>query len=249
MGLKIADLLKWRDVVTLKNEQGEEIDETGQPTEEGKGVKVYLRVIGDFDLSESYRLARLASAEKRRNLEDKTSTDWQEATRPIKEATAEQATVLIKQARSSNLEAEARANVPRPDLPDIEEFAVDPDAASLAEQEKLEAAIEKIDEDYEKAVSDYIETRTTIIEAELATHSLEELRDLAMDEIGTVLALGEFYAELFDQKTARACYLDKTCKEKAFDTVDEFKSTASIIKGQLIDAYIKLEQGSSDVKN
>ncbi len=256
MGLKIADLLKWRDVVTLVNEDGKEIGEDGQPLEvdeegntKGEPLKVYLRIIGDDDLSASYRLARIASAAKRRSLEDKSSVDWEEASRPIMEAKAEECKVLIKQARTSNLEAEARAGVPRPDLPELEEFAADPDAATLAEQEQFEDAIEKVNEDYEKAVSDYMETRIKIIEDELSNYDLKKLRETALDEIGTILALGEFYAELFDQKTSRACYLDKTYKERAFDSVEEFKSASTVIKDQLINAYVALESRAGDVKN
>ena len=51
MGLKIADLLKWRDSIVLKNDEGLEINEEGNPLKEGEEpLKVYLRIIGDDDL-------------------------------------------------------------------------------------------------------------------------------------------------------------------------------------------------------
>lgn len=250
MGLKIADLLRWRDSVVLKNEEGQELNAEGQPLEEGQEpLTVYLRVIGDDDLGASYRIARIASQEKRRRLEDKESLDWKEATQPIEEATKEQLTALVLQARTSNLAAEARSSVKRPDLPELDEFAVDPDAASLAEQEKYQAAVDKTESDYEAAIEEYIKVRTDVAENELKGKTIKELKEYALNEVGTLLAMGEFYAELYDQKTARACYMDKTYKEKAFDSVEDFKSSAPVIKQQLIDAYAALETRADGAKN
>jgi len=250
MGLKIADLLKWRDSIVLKNDDGLEINEEGNPLKEGEEpLRVYLRIIGDDDLAISYRMARMASARKRESLTKQDTLDWEEASKPIMDATKEQLVALVNQARTSNLEAEARSGVTRPELPEIEEFAVDPDAASLAEQEAYQAAIEKTDEDYEQAVKEYIQVREDVIKDELKQLEVEELRALALDEIGTVLAAGEFYAELFDQKAARGSYLDKTYKVKAFDSVEDFKSSSTTIKQQIIDAYLALEQRADGLKN
>jgi len=250
MGLKIADLLKWRDSVTLKNDDGEEINEQGLPLQQGEEpITVYLRIIGDDDLAVSYRMARVASQRKRESLTKQDSLDWEEASKPIVEANREQLIALINQARTSNLEPEARSGVTRPELPEIEEFAVDPDAASLAEQEAYQSAVEKVDEDYEKAVREYIEVREAVIKDELSNLSDDELKALALDEIGTILAMGEFYAELFDQKAARGSYLDKTYKIRAFDNVEDFKSATSGIKQQIIEAYLALEQRADGLKN
>jgi hypothetical protein len=249
MGLKIADLLRWRSNVQLRDANGNYINANGDIVDNKEdAVTIYLRVIGDDDLDESYRLARIASADKRHALEQKDSIDWKEASQPIMEADEEACKVLIRNAKNNNLEAEARANVPRPDLPELEEFAVDPDAASLEEQEKYQAAIDKTDEEYEKAVQEYIDVRKKVVDAELEGLSLDDLRTKALEEVSTILALGEFYAELFDQKAFRGSYLDKTYKERAFDNMNEFKNTDGGIKQQIIDAYLDLEQNGANAK-
>ncbi len=65
MGLKIADLLKFRSEVTLTH------PETGEPIlnpDNKKPVVVYLRLIGDDDVEATHKASRLASATYRRQL-------------------------------------------------------------------------------------------------------------------------------------------------------------------------------------
>jgi hypothetical protein len=245
MGLKIADLLKYRTSIVLTKQNGESIlDDKGIP------IVVYLRIIGDDDLVASHRMARFASSAKRRALQDKDSLDWKEATQPIIEGSAEELRVYIKQAKTSNLTAEARSSVPRPDLPELEEFAADPDAASLFEKEQFEEAVDKVEADYQKALEEYIDIRTRVINEDLAAiEDIEKLREIALDNVSVLLCIGEYYAELYDQQTYRACYLDNTYRERAFDSVEEFKSADSFIKNQLIDKYLALEADPEQIKN
>jgi len=243
MGLKIADLLKWRtSVILLDQNQKPILDEKNQP------VTVWLRVIGDDDLDKAHRAARLTSSTIRKELKDTKSALYRDRVAPIKDASKEDCEAVVLQYRISNLEAEARANVEREDLVTLEQVAIDADAATLEEQEKLDAEIQIQEERYEVAVKDYIETRTEIIKAELASMSLEDIRKAGMDEISGVIALSEFFNELMEQKIFRGSFTDKACKERAFDDIEEVKSSASTIRQQLFEAYIELEYSPDQVK-
>lgn len=242
MGLKIVDLLKWKTSVIL-------LDGKGMPIlNDNKPVEVHLKVIGDDDLDKAHRAARLASASLRKTLQDTESDVYKDRVAPIMDADRESCIDLIMQYRTANLGSEARVNTPREELPTIEEFAIEPDAPSLEELENLDAALVKQDEDYEKAVEEYISTRTDIIRAELEALSLEELRTIAMDNIAGIMALAEFFTELTAQKLYYGTFVDKEYKTRAFDSVDEFIATDSVIKEQLIEAYTSIEYDGNQIK-
>jgi hypothetical protein len=245
MGLKIADLLKWRSQIVLKDHEGKIItDDKNQP------VTVFLRIIGDDDLDASYKAGRIASARLRKALRDPSSDEYLERIDPIKvEEDRDSLIDIIKTSRGSNITSEARSAIDRPELPKIEEFAVDPDAPTLEEQEKLDAAIEESESGYLQAIGKYEADRMLVIEAELKDKSIEELRDIATEEASNIIALSEFLSEILDQKVWRGCYTDKARKERAFDSIQEWRSTDAAIREQLIEAYIKLEQDPDELKN
>lgn len=243
MGLKIADLLKWRTSVIL-------LDADGNPVldDDEKPVVVYLRIIGDNDLEEAHRQARIHSAKVRKELQDSTSDMFQDRVLPIMEASREDCIGIIMQYRTSNLDAESRANTVRPELATIDEVAVDADAPTLEEQEQLDTENDRVDNEYTERLKEYVETRTAVIRAELDELSDEEINKIATEEISGVLALAEFFTVLMEQKILRASYLDKTYKEKAFSNLEEVRETSPTIRQQLFDAYLELEYDPDKVK-
>ena len=68
---KLADLLRWKKEVTLRDKNGKKLE------------TVYLRVIGDNDMQEIYRSARITSADRRKNLRDPESEDYRDNVEPI----------------------------------------------------------------------------------------------------------------------------------------------------------------------
>lgn len=243
MGLKIADLLKWRTTVILLDQDGNPIlDDSNNP------ITVYLRIIGDNDLEEAHRAARIQSAQIRKALGDESTDAYKDRILPIMEASRQDCIDIIMQYRTSNLEAEARANTVRPELVTIEEIALDPDAPSLEEQEKLDSEQEKVDAEYEAALKEYVDTRTEVIRAEVEAMSDEELHEVARTEMSGVIALADFFTELMEQKVYRGAYSDKTYKVKAFDSLEEVKETSPTIRQQLFDAYLELEFDPDKVK-
>jgi hypothetical protein len=245
MGLKIADLLRFRSEVTLTYPNTEKpiLDDKGKP------VVVYLRLIGDDDLEKSHKLARLSSSEIRAQLRDPATDLYRDRVAPIIDESRETCIEIIKSARASNLDAEARSAVERPNLPDIEEFAIDPDAPTLEEQEKLDAESEALEAKYQEDIKDYIAVKTNQIADELSQLSDEEISAQAAIEIVNITALAEFFNELMVQKIVRGAYTDKTYKEKAFDSFEEFRNSDKWIKDQLINGYLKLEIDPDQLKN
>ena len=243
MGLKLADLLRYKKEVKLTN-QGEPIlDDKGEP------VVAYVRIIGDHDLQEAYKAARVASAKARKALRDKRTIDYREKIEVWDDSTKEECIQIIKAARHNDYLGEAMMAIERPELPTIEEFAKDPDVPSLEEQEKLDAAIEEVDREYKAKMEEYIQTKSTELDSILAKKKLEELRNEAKEFAADVRAMEVFMEELNEQKVYRSVFTDRVCREPAFEDIDEYKNTARPIKLQLMEAYKDLEANPEDIKN
>ena len=241
---KLVNLLKWNRKFILKDQEGNFLlDDKSQP------ITIWLRIIGDDDLQDSYREARLRSAAKRTSLRNPESKEYRDEIELISEATVENCVDLIKAARANIFTAEAQSNVARSELPKIEEFATDPDAPSLEEQEKFDKAVRDIEDSYQKALEDYVKSRIETLESELKAMDLETLRTEAKLETSNIMALAVFMEEVQDQKTWRAIYSDKDFKEHEFKNIEEFRSTHGFIKDQLRLAYQELELNPDEVKN
>lgn len=234
---KISELLRWKTEYEIKGPSNEALK------------KVWLRVIGDEDLTEAFKQARVASSKKRIALRDPQSSDFIDEVLPLEMASREDWIAIISASKSAEFQSEAYAVVERDDRPEIEEVAVIPDAPKLEEQEILDSRIDEVQKDYEQRLQEYIENKNTELQAILAALPDEELLKEAQQEVSNVIPFRIFLEELNAQKIYRACYEDKDCKVRSFDTVDEFKNTHSIIKEQLIDTYNKLEISPDTVKN
>ena len=244
MGLKIADLLRWRTSITIKQENGEPfLNDDNEP------ITLWLRIVGDEDLQDSYKVGRVASAKKRKEMRDITSDDYITAIEPMLDAPKEALIEVVRTARTQNLYAEAVSVIERPDELQIEEFAIDPDAPTLEEQEQYDAAVAKQTLDYAKAIGDYQIDRVTTIEKELDLLTREEVLTIAQDEISDIAALTAFFTAMTEYKMSKAVYHDKICREPAFADVREYRQTAPIIRDQLVEAYQKLEAQPDEIKN
>lgn len=243
MGLKISELLKWRSPLVLNGHDGKPIlDEKKKP------VTVYVRVINDDDLEEAHRQARLASATLRKRLQDKDDSLYQDRIDPIMDASREDCIEVLTEYRTSNLPAEARAKVVKEELVTLEEVAIEPDAPTLEEQEKLDVELARQEERYQKAIDEYIADRKSVIVAELEQMDLEQLRLTATAEVAGLMALAEFFTRLVQEKVVRGTYTDKEYTKKAFDSIEDFIATDSVIKDQITEFYSTLEYDPDKIK-
>jgi len=234
---KISKLLKWGHKVTLRDANSKVL------------MDVWIRILDDDNLEEAYLDARLASAEYRAELRDPKSKKHQDDIAKIEKASREECMSLIKAAKGGNLTAEAFSNVVRPDLPTIAEIAIDPDAPTLEEQEKLDTAISKINDEYAKAIDEYVDTKSAEIDEAMAHMTDEELREAAKSSTIDLLVLTLFIKRVLDEKVWRGTFEDQKYKIPGFESYEDFLSTDSGIKDQLREAYNDLEMSPEEIKN
>jgi hypothetical protein len=235
---KLADLLRWSKKIDIKDPNSGEVLES-----------YYMRILGDQDIQDAFKIARIKSSEKRAALRNPETEDYKDIVAPLLEADITLCKEIIISARSSNWNAEASSIVIKEDLPKIEDVATDPDAPTLEEQEALDKAELDIAKKYLDDFNAYLKVKETELNAELDAKSLDELRELAQFEVTNVVPLGVFLKEVEDQKVFRSVYEDKLFKIPALDTIEEFQQLAEPIKDQLIEAYNALEIGPDDIKN
>ena len=75
------------------------------------------------------------------------------------------------------------------------------------------------------------------------------MRTVAELEVSNISALTIFLQEVLDYKIIAATFTDKEYTQKAFDSIAEYRSTDSVIKNQISDAYMALELATEDIKN
>lgn len=228
----LSELLRWKRSVTLAPD-----------------TTVWVRIVGDWDLQESYKLARIASAKKREALRNIDSTDFQDEVKAFSDASEDECKALIKAARGNQWVAEAFSAVVRPEEAKISEIAIDPDAPTIEEQEKLDAANAQIDLDYQKAIEDYSNQKEIELDSELKSLSIDDLRVLAQVEASVIIPLTVFMSELQDQKVWRSVYDDETCKKRSFSGIEDYRSMLKQFKDKLAETYTELETGADNLKN
>lgn len=236
---QLDDLLKYKKKVTLKNQRT------------GKDLKtVWVRILGDDDMKEAFQQARIASAAKRKELRDTDSPAYQdEIIGVLKETPRDQQEELILASKENEFANNAPIVVPREDAPKIEEIAVEPDAPTLEEQERLDDTEKEQNEKFRKAIDEYIETKLNEVRAGFADLTDDRIFELATVEYINIQSLQAFLDEINQQKAFRGTYMDEDCKERGYSSMDSFRNADSQIKAQLIVAYSELEVGADDLKN
>lgn len=235
--VSILDLFKYKKSVDIKDDKGETV------------TTVWIRVLGDWDLDQAYRAGRIKSAKIRRELRDTSSDEYFAEVSIIEEGASEDLLALVKQARQTDFYAMAQSAIDRKDLPKIEDFAIDPDAPTLEEQEKKD--LEELDQEleYQTKIKEFIDTKNQELEDQLKNTGREELIELAKKALTDLRALSAFIDEVLDQKVFRGTYVDKECKNRAFKEYQDYLNEHSLIKNQLRAAYQELELNPEDIKN
>jgi hypothetical protein len=216
----------------------------------GRDVKkIWVRVLGDMDLNKAYKAARLASAAKRDALRNPETEDYKDEVLGVVELSPEEKREVIKTARLSNIISEAISATIRPELPKLEEVAVDPDAATLEELENLDKEEIKVEKEYQSKIDEYVTLRTQEIDIQLQSLSVEELDKQAMQEVSVLVPFALFMTELNVNKALYGTFQDKDCKTKEFETADDFRQLPKAIQDLIIDEINNLEIHGSEIKN
>jgi hypothetical protein len=235
--VSIQDLFKYKKPVEIKDTRGEVV------------LTVWVRLLGDHDLGEAYRHGRIASAKTRKELRDTSSDEYFAEVAIIEDGKSEDLIELIKQSQQSELYTQAQSAIDRKDIPKIEDFAVDPDAPSLEEQEKRDMEELQNELDYQTKLQEYVKTRNDEIVQRLQTIEREQLVTEARKALSDLRALTTFIQEVTNQKSFRGTYTDKECKFRAFKDYDEYLNQSTSVKTQLDVAYQTLEISPDDLKN
>jgi hypothetical protein len=235
--VSIQDLFKYKKPVEIINDKGETL------------LTVWVRLLGDYDLGEAYRQGRIASAKIRRALKDDTSDEYFAEISIIEDGESKDLIELVKQSKQSDFYSLAQSAIDRKDLPKIEDFAVDPDAPTLEEQEKQDLDALNNEVAYQNEIREFVETKSQELVDRLNTVSREELVEESKKALGDLRALTVFIQEILNQKIFRGTYLDKECKTRAFKDYDEYLNQHTFVKSQLEQAYQQLEISPDDLKN
>lgn len=234
----IADLLKYKDELVITH-----------PTNGKILWKGWIKILGDESIKEAYKYSRIVSAQKRATLRDKNSSEYKDEVESIAEQDKQDLLDLIMASQENDFTRESVAAVIREELPKIEEIAQEPDAPSLEEQEILDQEETNTQQEFLKAIDDYVTRRKEELQGRLSKLSHKELIAMAQEEITKVAPMQAFLSELNDQRGFRSTFIDKECKTRAFKSIEDYKDAHSVVKSQIIDAYNKLEMGPDDIKN
>jgi hypothetical protein len=211
--------------------------------------KVWIRVLGDLDLQKSYKVARLASASKREALRNPETDDYKDEVLGVADLSREDQIDVVRTAKLSNIIAEATVAVVRPDLPELDEVAFEPDAASLEDLEKLDTAESKVEKDYQTKIDEYINLRTEELTATLELLSNEELLKMAMEQVSVLVPFSLFMSELNALKAFYGTFQDQACKVKEFENTDDFKQLPRDLQEFITYSINQLEISGADLKN
>jgi len=209
---------------------------------------VWVKLMGDEDIKEAYKYARLKSSQMRKKIKDPESVEYQLQVSSLDEQDDKDLYDLIVASKVNDFTRESVAVIVRDELPKLEEVAVEPDAPKLEEQEKLDEAEDSVEQRFTDAINKYVKERQEVLEAELKKYSRKKLVEAAAIELQELAPMQEFRIALDDQKGYRGTFNDKSCKVRTYTDLEEYLNIHSAIKGQLVTAYDELEIDPSELK-
>lgn len=233
----LKDLLKYKEKVEIKNQSGKTLK------------SVWIRLLGDEDLTRAYKLARVASTDKRAALTNPDTIDFKDEVAILGDFPRQDLIDVIKQSNQNKFTSEAFVKVNREEAIKLEDIAVEPDAPTLEEQELMDKKIQDQEDAYQKKIDEYVELRLSELAASLESKSDEEVLKMAQKEYSNILPLQTFMSELSAQKVFLGTFQDEACKTQEFESVHDFKNAHPYVKEQLVNAYNSLEISPDDIKN
>ncbi len=229
----LTKLFAWGRVFEVVNPQ----------TEEAEAI-VYMRLLGDADLSRARVYALRRSAEMRRKLKDTNSDEHLAWIRDIEELEKTDLINLISVFSMREVAQQARTivKVPVPKSP-----------KSNAKLEKMEAFQKEVDAypaKRQKAISDYMEKEIERLKSNLELKSKEELYRQYVKELTDEFCEREAISAFEDYQTYLGCYRDDSYRADArfFGSYEDFDNLESTVKTQFKDAYRSLDIELSELK-
>jgi hypothetical protein len=205
---------------------------------------VYLRIVGDGEYQEARNIALQRSKELRKKLRDITSEEYNISFTDIDVMTRDEIIMAITYAEIPDYRDEAMMNVAEVPVPDM------PDNPTLEQQEEHQTAVDKVKKDRIDALTSHMENSGKKRREELGKiENIEELRKLYKTAIVNTRCTELFTTVFREYCVYKGTFNDSSYKESAFDSFDDFYSSAPQLKMQLQIAYSNLEITGEDLKN
>jgi hypothetical protein len=230
--MDISKLFKWKKEYTIVGVNGEPLLNS-----EGEEIRVYLRVIGDNDLDR----ARKYALQQTRKLRASYQKDSAQILPDFDEFSVEALATLIVLNEASTIykEAERETTIKFPtnkdtfDIEDAENYVKERD-------EYFENLVVKVDEEAQKLLNQRMEYYKNL--------SHEDLKSRAEKSYINKIIEGDLSKLSNDAILYFSVYEDEECTKKIFESIDDVRSAAPMLKEQLYTEYSKLVLTDLDLK-
>ncbi len=240
----MSDVVEKNDIDISKLFGWGRVFEIIDPKDQSAAALVYMKLLGDADLSRARVYALRKSSEMRRKLKDENSDERLAWVRTIDEVEKHDLVNLIVLFSGREISNNARQSVklPTPKPPKSN--------ARLEKMEKFQKDVDDYPEKRAKAISKAVEKEVETLKESLNNRTKEELYKeyvrLLIDEYCEREALTAFE----DMQTYLGCYSDDTYKsdKRFFSDFDEFNNLEPTVKAQFKDAYRSLDIDLAELK-
>jgi hypothetical protein len=230
--MDISKLFKWKKEYTIVGVNGEPLLNS-----EGEEIRVYLRVIGDNDLDR----ARKYALQQTRKLRASYQKDSAQVLPDFDEFSVEELATLIVLNEASTIykEAERETTIKFPtnkdtfDIEDAENYVKERD-------EYFENLVVKVDEEAQKLLNQRMEYYKNL--------SHEDLKSRAEKSYINKIIEGDLSKLSNDAILYFSVYEDEECTKKIFESIDDVRNAAPMLKEQLYTEYSKLVLTDLDLK-
>lgn len=206
------------------------------------GYEFYLRVAGDADINRARVYALRRSADLRKKLRDLDSDERVAfiADFDLVEKGNLVEVLLVSVTKAAMLETVEKVNIPFP-----KELGSN---ASLEEQEKYQAEVDDWNNKREEAVRQFVTEKVEKARELYTVKSKEELYAEYLRERINDLCEIEMRSAFIEYCLAQNTYTNSSCKEKVFNTVEEFRNLPTSVKDELQYEYNTIELSMDELK-
>lgn len=230
----LVNLFRWHTKIDIKDRDGK------------SAATLYIRLVGDVDYNQAQQYGLVSSRKLRKCLKDENSAVHQSLFLDVDERTNEDLLFSILLVEMHNFRDAAVADLTEAifdtTLPEDEDN-------SLENREKQQEAEENLATEKAEKLRAKMEEKSNERRAELEKLSVEELRKIFITSSIGYRCLDEFNTTFREYCIFTGTYNDSKFKERAFLDFDEFRNISPSLKGQLVDAYLKLELSGEQLKN
>jgi hypothetical protein len=215
--VNISNLFVWGAKTTIPTNKGEK--------------DIWVRVVGDADISRARVYALRKSAELRRKLKDLDSDERMAMIPEFDADSKEQAIELLLNLRIKEITDDALDDV---EIVYPKEPASD---ASLEEQEEYQASVDNFPKYVEKQTRKAVETQVEKERERIKNMSMEGLEELYVNTLVNQLCETEMYQAFQDKTVFYACFTDENYTSPLFSDFEMYLNLPLEIKEKLATFY------------